>query len=300
MESPLRYGAGELRRDDAPSAWPQLAVIGAPIAHSLSPILHGAALAALRLSMRYERIHVEPDELATFLADARRAGMRGLNLTLPHKESVLRCGVRAAEEVKRVGAANTLVLRSDDWVAHNTDLRGFALALQRWLGRRLEPALREVLVIGAGGAARAVCAALLDLGAGRVRITARRPANAIWAQTQGLRVEPLAQLDLGAASLVVQCTPLGWRAQDPSPLAHCAWRKAAAFDLCYPVQPSAFLRQARAAKAATEDGRGMLVAQAALAFTMWFGGESPLQIMARSIDLEWDSASGLDSHAGPD
>jgi shikimate dehydrogenase len=296
----LRFRSGELWDGSQRSHWPQLAVIGAPIEHSLSPTLHGAALEALGLAARYERLHVEPEALAVFLQAALESGMRGLNLTHPHKQLVLACGVRPAEEVVRVGAANTLVARGTEWVAHNTDLRGFALALQRWRGRSLAATLREVLVLGSGGAARAVCAALEDLGALRVRLAARHPAHAAWALARGLPVTALAEAEIGTASLVVQCTPLGWKPDDPSPLSDRRWRSAAAFDLCYASQPTAFLAQARAAGAAVEDGRAMLVAQAALAFTLWFGGASPLAIMARSLELDWESASGTDASGGAD
>jgi shikimate dehydrogenase len=287
FDTRLRNHVGE------PGEWPQLALFGQPVGHSLSPILHHAALRERGRSDRYGLVEVAPEHLAGALDAAHAAGVRGINLTLPHKASVLDGVARRSAEVDEIGAANTLVRQGEQWVAHNTDSRGLAMALERMLQRGLQPALRSVLVIGSGGAARAAVHSSRALGARRLRLAARNLDHARWAEAQGADILSLEDLSVEGVSLIVQCTPLGLRPADPSPvLLRDADESLAVFDMVYGGERSSLLRAADARGLVASDGRAMLVAQAALAFSMWYGGLPPLEAMAESAGLSWPLAGG--------
>lgn len=285
----LSYRNGELQ-DSTPQAvaWPKLAVLGHPIEHSLSPTMHAAALTAAGLTARYEAVDVEADSLGLALGAAFEAGVHGLNVTLPHKSAALQHVVRSSEEVDRIGASNTLLRSDKGWVAHNTDARGFASALQRWLGRELGAALADVYVLGAGGAARAVLESLSALGARRTHVVARSPERANWVIERGIEWIAWDEARFDTATLVVQATSVGVRENDPNPIDGRSLRSSTcAMDLCYGDARTAFLRDAQASGCRVEDGFRMLVAQGALAFTMWYGGEVPLAPMARALGRDW-------------
>jgi shikimate dehydrogenase len=271
--------------DGSERQWPELAVLGDPVAHSLSPRLHAAALEARGIDARYEAIRVSRAELAAALESAQSAAVRGLNLTLPLKECALPLVRRCTDEVERIGAANTLALRRGIWTAHNTDARGLAMALERGLGGGLSRALRRCIVIGSGGSARAAVVALEGLGAGSVEVSARNPSRAAWASDLGVGVRALDHVDPAGSTLIVNCTPLGLDPDDPPPIAvNRLDRGTYVLDLTYGASPSALLR---ASSGNGQDGRAMLVAQAALAFSVWYGELPPLAEMAAAIGLQW-------------
>jgi shikimate dehydrogenase len=287
FDTRLRDHTGE------PGEWPQLTLLGQPVGHSLSPTLHHAALRERGRPDHYGVVEVAPEHLAGALDAAHAAGARGINLTLPHKSSVLAGVSRRSAEVDEIGAANTLVRQAGRWVAHNTDSRGLAMALERMLQRGLRDALRSVLVVGSGGAARAAVHCSRALGARRLRLAARNLDHARWAEAKEVGVVSLEKLSLEGVSLVVQCTSLGLRPADPSPIRlHDADESLAVFDMVYGTERSSFLREADARGLVVGDGRAMLVAQAALAFSMWYGGLPPLLTMAESVGLNWPVAGG--------
>lgn len=269
--------------------WPALAVLGDPVAHSSSPRLHAAALAARGLDHRYRAIHVEAFHLAAALDAAGAADVIGLNLTVPHKEAAFALCDRTSDEAREIGAVNTLVRRANAWTGHNTDARGLALALQSWRGRALGRSTERVAVIGAGGAARAAVVCARALGARRIDVYARRVERAAWAESAGATARTLDASTELRATLVLQCTPLGLDPDhDPSPVRLDGLDPGAiACDLTYADRPSAFLREAAARGIEAIDGRRMLVGQAALAFSMWFGAQPPLAVMGRVFDLDF-------------
>ena len=271
--------------DGTPKDWPELAVLGDPVSHSLSPKLHAAALQVRGIESRYEAIHVERTELRSALEAAAHAGVRGLNLTLPLKQDVLDLVGRRTEECTRIGAVNTLVLRHGEWMAHNTDARGLAMALERELGSALSGQLRRCLIVGAGGSARAAAHALQALGAGKLDIAARNPARADWAKDFGARVVTPDAAELRTQTLIVNCTPLGLERGDPPPVEvsridHSAY----VMDLTYGATKSTLLSSF---PGRGQDGRAMLVAQAALAFSDWYCALPPLVEMAAAIGMDW-------------
>ncbi len=256
----------------------KLGVIGWPIAHSKSPPMQTAALAALGIDGEYVAQAVAPDELALFIEHAAAHGFAGVNVTIPHKEAALK--LSAPDELaQRVGAVNTLVF--DGGVrGYNTDVHGF-IELAREAGANLEG---TIVLLGAGGAARAVAAAVH--GKGKLAIVSRTQRSFV-VDGAAMTVTPwsddlVAKL-LSRADLLVDATPRGLDAGaapiDLSPLpAH-----AVVLDLVV-ARATALTRaaQARGLKAAA--GAAMLVHQGARALELWTGKPAPLDVMRRALD----------------
>jgi shikimate dehydrogenase len=249
-------------------------VIGDPISHSKSPLIHGFWLKALSLDGEYRATHVTPDGLADYFA-ARTADpdWLGCNITIPHKETALafvedRGGVKDS-----IGAIN-LAFRSDGvLVGTNTDAAGFYAPISG-----LDLAGQPIAVIGAGGAARAILFALSRVGVGRVTLLNRNPLKgAALLASFGLKGDAL-KLDapLPPAALLVNATSLGMAGQPPldldlSPLPE----DAVVYDIVYAPLETGLLKAARARDLDTVDGLDMLIGQAALAFELLFGAEPP-------------------------
>jgi len=290
---PLAFDATGLRDHNGRQAgWPRLLLLGHPVGHSLSPRLHGAALSDRGLPGEYRTIDVASAELASCLRDAARHRVDGINVTLPHKVAALSLCAESSDAAHRIGAANALVRRGTEWVGHNTDGPGLAMSLERALGRLPGEQLRSVAILGAGGAARAAVFAVRCRGARRVSLHARRPEAAEWARRDGIAIHSLDDPQLRESTLILQCTPLGIRPSDPSPISPALLSPHAfVMDLVYGAEPSRFLREAGRRGCRVSDGLPMLVAQAALSFELWFGPPSPLAIMAAAVGLRWDDPS---------
>lgn len=273
-------------------------LIGWPVAHSVSPAMHNAAFAALGLNWCYVPLPVAKGQVAAAVRGLAALGFRGANVTVPHKQAVLASIDWLTDQARQVGAANTLLVRRDAGGAasiggDNTDAQGFVAALRSggW-----EPAAgRRAVILGAGGAARAVAYGLLEAGIGQIAILnrSRERADALVADLNaqrrgqaGLRALELSGETLvesaRAADLFVNATPAGmWPAVDDSPWpsgvpvpAHLA-----VFDLVYNPPETRLLCQAQESGAHPMPGLDMLVQQAALAFRLWTGEEPPLDVM---------------------
>jgi len=261
------------------SAAPLLAgVIGWPVGHSRSPRLHGHWLARYGIDGYYVPLAIRPEDLAAGLAALPRLGFRGANVTIPHKEAALALADAPTARAVEIGAANTLVFRPDGGIdADNTDAYGFLQNLRQgapdW---RAEAG--PALVLGAGGAARAIVWALLDAGAPEIRIANRTRARAeAMAESFGPRLRvtdwsEAAEAARGAATLV-NTTSLGMgEGGSESPIRlDAAPADALVTDLVYTPLVTPFLAAARARGLATVDGLGMLLHQAAPGFEAWFG-----------------------------
>jgi len=261
-------------------------LLGWPVAHSVSPAMQNAAFRALGLPWRYELLPVPPDELAAAVDGLEGRGFQGANVTVPHKEAALALVDEADADARAIGAVNTLVRRGGGWLGTNTDAAGFLAALQEG---GFAPAGRRALVLGAGGAARAVVYALGQVGCAvavhnrtaerAVRLCAELDAVA----AASMAVAPsLAALDLDAIDLLVNATPVGqWPAADASPWPQSLPLPAhwIVLDLVYNPIETRLLARARAAGATAVDGLEMLVHQGALSFHLWTGQEAPLDAM---------------------
>lgn len=250
----------------------RLALLGHPVAQSLSPTFQNAALRRAGVPLRYEALDVPPEALAGTW-DALRAERGAGNVTIPHKEAVARLCDRLTPLARRVGAVNTFWCEAGGVVGDNTDVGGFDAAVGQLLGGA--PARRRVAVLGAGGAAAAVLAAVERWPESSAAVWSRggERAAALAARFAGVArsVELLAEA-LRDADLVVNATPIGLRSDDIPVPPSLLRRSAAVVDLVYRHDgPTPWVRLARARGLRAIDGLPMLVEQGALAFERWFG-----------------------------
>jgi len=256
---------------------PRYAVFGHPIAHSLSPRIHALFAAATGIALRYEAIDAPAESFAAALAAFAAANGRGANITLPLKQQALALCAQASDFARRAGAVNTLVPLADGrWRGDNTDGAGLVRDLT---GRHaLDLRGRRGLLLGAGGAARAVAFALLDAGVAELTIvnrTAERAdalADAIGQPTRAHARYWADLADLGNFELIVNATSAGHGANALVLPFGLVARRALCYDLSYGAAAFSFLAWARAAQAGQAiDGLGMLIEQAAESFEIWHG-----------------------------
>jgi shikimate dehydrogenase len=252
----------------------QAAVIGFPIAQSKSPIIHRFWLRQLGLPGDYDRREVPPHTLADFVRALPASGLSGVNVTIPHKQAIMPMLDRLTPLAASVGAVNTVVVQANGTLlGHNTDVAGVAgpLAGRDWTGK-------TAVVLGNGGAARAILAALTALNIGLIRLVARR-LSAGRALLQDFACDPRQVFDfsqtsgaLAGADLLLNATSLGMSGQPPleidlAPLSP----DATVFDIVYAPLETSLLAQARQRGLATIDGLAMLIGQADEAFSLFYG-----------------------------
>ncbi len=270
-------------------------VIGSPVARSLSPVLHNAAFAALGLAdgWRSFAFEIAPGQVAGALEAMRRAGITGLSVTMPHKADVAALVDECSDVARRLGAVNCVVNRDGSLFGTNTDGEGFVSSLAR--GAAFDPEGRRCVVVGAGGAARAVVLALAVGGAARVAVVNRTPERAYEAADLAGAVGSVVPLTEGSiaeavveADLVVNATPVGMAGV----AAPGVWLVPpgllgpgqVAADLVYAPRLTPWLAEAAASGATALDGLGMLVHQAAAQLVLWTGVEPPVEVMWQAAE----------------
>lgn len=256
------------------------AVIGDPVRHSLSPVIHNAAFAEAGLDWAFVAFEVIAGDAPAAITGAKALGIDGLSVTMPHKATVIEALDRLTPTAQRLGAVNAIVREGIEFVGHSTDGAGLVDALAYDEG--FSPEGRSCVVVGAGGAARAVILALADAGASEVVVINRTPANAELAAALAGKVGRVGtEEDVRAADLVVNATPMGMVGNDqPAVGASLFHSNQLVVDLVYSPPLTPTIQAARAAGAHAVGGLGMLVHQAAHAFTLWTGQEAPLPAMS--------------------
>jgi shikimate dehydrogenase len=256
---------------------PLAGVIGSPIAHSRSPALHGYWLRRYGLKGFYIPMDIAQSDLAEALRALPKLGFVGINVTIPHKETILGLADIITDRAALIGAANTLIFRKDGRIhADNTDGAGF-IANIRQNAPHWNPAAGPAAVFGAGGAARAVAAALIEVGVPEIRIANRsRPRADAFRSDFGAKIAvhdwTQAANMLEGAATVVNTTSLGMTGKPDFRVPLDALERGALVtDLVYTPLRTQFLIEAEAAGATTVDGLGMLLHQAAPGFERWFG-----------------------------
>lgn len=260
------------------------AVIGDPVAHSLSPTIHNAAFAATGIDGVFVALPVVPADLGAAMAGARAFDLLGLSVTMPHKVAVMPYLDGVRHDAAALGAVNCVLRDGDRLMGTNTDGPGFVDALT---AASVDLVGTRVLVLGAGGAARAVVRALVDAGVAEVGIANRSVERAEATVLLGGRDARLADAsDAPDYDVVVNATSVGMGATAADavlPLDPSLLREGhVVVDLVYEPVETALLVTARRAGARTVDGVGMLVHQAAHAFTLWTGVEAPVPEMDRA------------------
>ncbi|MEM0498894.1 MAG: shikimate dehydrogenase [Methanothrix sp.] len=256
------------------------AVLGDPVEHSLSPVMHNAAFRAMGLQASYHAFRVGINRLRDAILGADAMGFGGLNLTIPLKESAMAV-VEPDETAVAIGAVNTVSFRGGIR-GHNTDGVGASLALKHY-GVNVKDA--EVLLIGAGGAARAIAYQLSRDGAGIV-VTNRTPERGMaLARDLGLEFRPFGEIEdlVRASDIVINATSVGMRDGDPRLFDGRILRsEQVVFDVIY-SRDTELLRDARMAGAKAIDGVMMLVYQGAEALRIWTGREAPVDVMEAAV-----------------
>jgi shikimate dehydrogenase len=279
----------------------RLGIFGDPVAHSLSPQMQNAALKYCKIDMQYARFHVRPNELASALALISELDLVGINLTLPHKIAAPGLVDQLDENAKRVGAVNTVKIDDGKLRGFNTDGRGFSRAIREEFSVDLRD--MRVLVLGAGGAARAIALQCAKENCERL-VVANRTFDKAQKLTDDLRdffggpkvLGPVARLQaipmeemairfqIGHVDLVVNATPLGLNRSDPSPIpARLLAPHLMVYDTIYSAERTPLISAAIEAGARGTSGLSMLLHQGALAFEIWFDREAPIEVMRAAI-----------------
>lgn len=267
-----------------------LGIIGHPVAHSLSPLMQNAALAAMGLDYIYVPFPVPSEGVAAAVNGLRALGVAGFNVTIPHKSAVIPFLDGLSPEALRIGAVNTVNREGDRLVGYNTDGIGFLQSLRDDLG--FHPAGLTVLVLGAGGAARAAVAALCEAGVRRIVLANRSPERArSLASDFGDRygaaefaLSTLApaemEMHLGRADLLVNTTSVGMGGTSFASLDLAPMKPSAkVYDMVYSPPETALLASAKGRGLACANGIGMLAAQGEAAFALWIGAAPPPGLM---------------------
>lgn len=261
----------------------RVGVIGWPIEHSLSPAMHNAAFAALGMDWQYDKMAIPPDIIRQSLRELGDAGFIGINVTVPHKQAVMPF-VKPDEIARAVGAVNTIDFRSNS--ATNTDVAGF---MDDLAAHGVDAAGKRVVVLGAGGAARAAVYGLANVGA-HITIVNRTRERA-QELIDSLRV-PSTVGDVGSVDgveLIVNCTSAGMQPKvDESPLPDEAPLQSGVvvYDMVYRPARTRLMKQVEAAGGRAIGGLGMLVRQGAAAFKIWTGVEPPVDVMLAAAQGE--------------
>lgn len=255
-------------------------ILGWPLEHTLSPVIHNVAFRRTSLDWTYLSWPVEPALLGDAVRGLRALGAVGANVTMPHKEAVIEHLDELSGDAREVGAVNTIQRMGDKLIGHNTDVDGFAEFLSGDAG--FDAMGKRALVLGAGGAARAVVTALESLGTSDVTVAGRDPERT--ESVAGLAgAQPASWNDAAKlaedADLVVNATPLGMngeRVLEGYSFVPGQW----VVDLIYTPPSTPLIEAARAGGAQAWGGLGMLVRQAAASFTIWTGQAAPLEAMS--------------------
>lgn len=280
----------------------RLAVFGDPVAHSKSPQMHNAALEACGLPARYTRLHIRPEELTAALRLLPEKGFIGANVTIPHKAATLAAMDRVDDHARLIGVVNTVVVEGQELVGFNTDGPGLVRALRAEF--RADLRNLRVMVLGAGGGAgRAIALQcgiercerlvvvnrtlaraqelqreLLPYFEGPLVSGPRARLSAIPWEEEALRAE-MEQLDL-----VINCTSLGMKSTDPSPLPPALIQPhLLIFDTIYTATRTKLMQAADLAGARSANGLAMLLHQGALSFSIWFNREAPVEVMRAAL-----------------
>ncbi len=270
-------------------------ILGHPVSHSFSPIMHNAAFESLGLDYRYFAFDVAPEMLRRAVEGLRALQLAGVNVTVPYKEKVIRYLDQLSPDARLIGAVNTIQHREGQLIGHNTDGLGFILAFQETFGLSVEG--KRALLLGAGGAARAVAMQLVSQGVSEVIIAnrtyarARRLVKAILENFPGvtalairLQSESLAKI-CTRADILINATTTGWMSGSHQAMAPTAFRPSMMVcDLTYHPPATPFLKMASHAGCKTMNGVGMLLHQGALAFRIWSGQEAPLSVMRAALE----------------
>lgn len=286
-----------METDRFPSDWKRVVILGRPVGHSLGPAMQNAAFRAAGLKWFYSAVEVTPDCFAPRVAELPGQGVVGANVTIPHKLAALEVCTTVTPTARAVGAANTLLFKDGEVLGFNTDGEGFVRALAAGGISDLDG--RAALVLGAGGAGRAVVWAMLKAGADPVYVWNRSPEKARrligdlgrLAESDALRPIDMPASVRGGVDVVVNTTSVGMAGEDvESSLGDLSLSKAdmveagAFADVVYRPGGTALTKMARTRNLVTVDGFEMLIQQGARGFEIWTGQRAPVDAMRAAVE----------------
>lgn len=273
-----------------------ICVIGHPIKHSKSPLMHNAALKKAEEDAVYMAFDIETDELEGFVAGVRAMGITGANVTIPHKENIIKYLDGVTKEAEIIGAVNTIYRDGDKLIGDNSDGKGFILSLMK--ESEFDPKDKKILILGAGGASKAVTAKLADEGASEIYIydIDRKRAEELVEQIMK-SAEKNVKISIAdknsieniakESNLLVNCTPIGMKESDPELLSDEVFNsEQVVYDLIYNPPKTKLLKSAEKKGAKIVNGLGMLVYQGAISFERWTGKKPDTEIMFKTIKGE--------------
>lgn len=270
-------------------------IFGHPVSHSLSPAMHNSAFSALGLDCAYVAFDISPEEIGKAVQAVRTLGISGVNITIPHKESIIPHLDEIAPDAELTGAVNTVKNDGGKLSGHNTDVGGFLRAVREDLG--IEPGGSKVFLAGAGGAARAVMSAFCMNGAERIYVLnrtldkAQRLASDFGERFTKTSIEAVPFGDvkaieaaLGKADILVNSTSSGMDGREGLDLPLDKMKKTAAvYDLVYKPRETELVKEARGLGLKAAGGLGMLLYQGALSFEIWTGRQAPVDVMKKAL-----------------
>ena len=272
-----------------------LGVMGFPVSHSLSPVMHNAAIAAMGLDYVYVPFPIPVEDLPAAIAGLKAIqSVQGFNLTIPHKVEVIPLLDEVLPIAKAVGAVNTVKRVGDHWIGTNTDVAGFLSPLKQL---NCDWGNSPAVILGSGGAAKAVVAACLELGCPVIHVVGRDPRKmkkfhgAMTSQLRdyNLRVHPWTSIPhlLEVAGIVINATPIGMASDPNTPIFEAEMDllpdHAIAYDLIYTPRPTKFLQIAAARGLKAIDGLEMLINQGAIGLEFWLDQPVPIEIMRQAL-----------------
>jgi shikimate dehydrogenase len=270
-----------------------LGVIGDPIDHSLSPLMHRAAIEKAGIDAVYRAFHIRLDQLPAFIEEVHKNHYLGFNVTIPHKQNIMSYLDDIAPEAQAIGAVNTVLHRSGQLIGYNTDAIGYLRSISE--EKKWEPHGKSVTLLGAGGAARAVSYSLMKAGASQIyiidQITTKanelaENINKLFMKSQRMDVIEWADLTecLTKSDLLVNATPIGLQGTsfDFLPL-EALPDSALVSDLVYSPRETPLLLEAKKLGHKTHEGLGMLLYQGAEAFRIWFGKDPDVDVMRQVL-----------------
>ena len=273
-----------------------LGIIGDPVEHSLSPVMHNAAIAHLGLDYVYIPFRVRQGDLAKAIAGFEAIGLQGFSITIPHKQEIIPLLTQVSEDAVNIGAVNTVWRTETGWKGTNTDIDGFVAPLK---SMSLDWKQVTAVVLGNGGAARAVIVGLINLGCSQVHIVGRNPDKLArfyqsWSHTPNIssriKIHNWDNLQslLPVTDILVNTTPVGMSPHTDASIVDADLMEklkenAIAYDLIYTPNPTQFLKLARARGAKAIDGLEMLVQQGVSALEIWLQQPVPVDVMRNSL-----------------
>jgi len=284
-----------LRSDETGENTRIFGIIGFPVKHSLSPHFQNAAFAYLGMNAEYVTFEIAPEELEDKFRELSRKGVSGVNVTIPHKQAVLRLVDECSSEAKAIGAVNTVVFKDGRSTGYNTDAEGFLLSLRKDL--QLDPKNKSVLMIGSGGAAQAIAYILAKEGSGSLLFNDSIPGRAedlaskiksLFPSCKTGCVEgtvPEMKRAVQNIDLLINASPVGMKGKDdhPLPVTSVLHKNLAVYDIVYNPSQTPLLREARTQGAKAANGLGMLLYQGVLSFELFTGRKAPVEAMRAAL-----------------